>query len=106
MEVELVHPSDPEKKVVMATNEHQVAAFKSVGFVDAAELKDKDAAEAKVTEDAAKAQAELKKKLEATEKELADTKDKLIKAQADLKAAKKATPAPAPAPVQESEGDK
>lgn len=40
MEVKLVHPSDPEKKVITATDEQQVAAFRSHGFVDESDLAD------------------------------------------------------------------
>lgn len=88
MEVKLVHPNDPDSKVVVATDEHQVAAFKSVGFVEEAELK--AAEDAKAEE--ANSLSELQAKLEATENELAETKEALKKVKADLKAAKSAKP--------------
>lgn len=90
MEVKLVHPDDPEKKVVTATDEQQVAAYRKHGFVDEAESK---AAEASKTEEAT-SQSGLQAKLEATEKELAETKEALKKAKAESKAAKSTKSAP------------
>jgi hypothetical protein len=92
MEVKLVHPSDPDSKVVTATNEQQVAAYQNHGFVEEGALKAQEQAKA----DADTAQTDLQAKLDETEKELATTKTALTKAKADLKAAKEATPPVAP----------
>jgi len=85
MEVKLVHPDDPDKKVVIATDEHQVAAFRSHGFVDVDDLKQDE--ENKVAEE--KTVSELQAELAATKDELTETKEALKKAKADLKATKK-----------------
>jgi hypothetical protein len=87
MEVKLVHPDDPEKKVITATDGQQVAAYRNSGFVEEAELKANETAEA----GGADAQAALQSKLEATEQKLAETQGALKAAKAALKAAKKDT---------------
>jgi Skp family chaperone for outer membrane proteins len=79
MEVKLIHPSDPEKKVVTVSDELQLAAFRSHGFVDLDVQKDLEAAKA----EEAKTVADLEAELEATKKELADTKKALKKAKAE-----------------------
>lgn len=102
MEVKLIHPSDPEKKVITATNEQQVAAYHNYGFIDEADLKADETAKA----DEANAKATLQSKLEATEKELAETQGALKATLAELKDAKKAKPNAAGHPAKETEGDK
>lgn len=48
MEVKLVHPSDPEKKVITATDEQQVAAYRNHGFVEEADMRANETAEAEL----------------------------------------------------------
>jgi regulator of replication initiation timing len=82
IEVKLVHPSDPDKKVITATDEQQVAAYRNHGFIEEAELEDqKNVAEAdsSASEELTKLKAEnkalksentkLKNKLEKTSNE-------------------------------------
>jgi cell division protein FtsB len=82
MEVKLVHPSDPEKKVVVATDEQQVAAYRNHGFVDESDLA-ASAAEASASEDAAKELAELKAENKALKSENTKLKNKLSKVAPD-----------------------
>lgn len=64
VQVKLVHPDDPDSKVVTATSDVQVEAFKSVGFVEEDALnestKAQGASEADTSEELAKLKAENK----------------------------------------------
>jgi hypothetical protein len=71
--LKLVHPSDPEKKVVVATSDAQVAAYKNHGFVEEKALQGQKDADEKASVDA----ANDKDKIAALEKELAEVKKEL-----------------------------
>jgi hypothetical protein len=80
LKVKLVHPSDPEKKVVKLYDHVQEEAFRKAGFIDEAELQDLNENKDESSD------SDLQKQLEDTQKKLEETKAKLAQARKDLKA--------------------
>jgi hypothetical protein len=82
-EVKLVHPSDPDKKVVTANSDVQVAAFRNHGFVEEAELEALNAQASNAANDSADAEelAKLKAENKALKSENTKLKNKLAKAE-------------------------
>lgn len=87
MEVKLVHPSDPEKKVITVTNEYQDAAYRSQGFVDEVDLTAGDDAD---SSSVSKQVDDLTAKLEVSRQKLATEKAARKEVEAQAEEAKKA----------------
>ena len=111
MEIKLVHPSDPEQKVITLSDEIKVAAFKSVGFVEADDLRalgaDNETDDlVKKLEDEIAAREAAEAKVEDLKKELKAARQRSTReAKQEAKATQEQEEVPKTAPTIESENE-